>query len=78
VKQKQQKNNTKLNQEVELTVTQAKHEAMSQNAATKKFRSNLTLKTAEEQDSLITGQLATQHLPSKKKITALKQKVLCG
>jgi len=36
VKEKQQHDNAKLHQEAELTVTQAKHEAMSQNVATKK------------------------------------------
>jgi hypothetical protein len=35
VKQKKKLSNTKLRQEVELTITQAKHEAMSQNACTK-------------------------------------------
>jgi hypothetical protein len=45
--QKKQPSDTKLLEVVEVTVTQVKHEAMSENADTKNFNSNLKLTASD-------------------------------
>jgi len=77
VEQNKQRSNTRLRQEVAVTVTQAKHEAMSTNSGHKSL-TIITSVTRLKLDSIITRQIRKQQYSHslRKRIATLKHKLI--